>query len=159
MGVTFQAQINHENYPQKKVYMVDIYPDLDEDYFKLDGYCLFDEETQRHYQMERVIDFKQSRDFSYANFYLVLDLVDRNISIATEADGGYYSITHNDLQVFRKKVFIALNKVTESDGRDFSVDGNFYNAGASHEYIRGALSEILEIIDQAYKKNLNIFWA
>lgn len=159
MGLTFQAQINHNDYPQQKVYMADLYPDLDESYFKLEGYCSFDEETQRHYQLERVIDFKQSRDFSYANFYLVLDLVDRNIRIATECDGGYYAINHTDLQVFRKKVFIALNRVTESDGRDFSVDGNFYNFGASPDYIRDALRDMLEIIDQAYKKNLNIFWA
>lgn len=159
MGVTFQAQINHDDYPQQKVFMVDLYPDLDEEYFKLDGYCPFDEETQRHYQMDRVIDFKQSRDFSYANFYLLLDLVDRNIRIATQADGGYYAINHADIQVFRKKVFMALNNVNEGHAVEPSQNGNFYDGGASMEYIQGALSDMLEIIDQAYKKNLNIFWA
>lgn len=159
MGVTFQAQINHNDYPQQKVFMSDLYPDLDEEYFKMEGYCPFDEETQRHYQMERVIDFKQSCDFSYANFYLVLDLVDRNIRIATQADGGYYSIDHADIQIFRKKVFIALNKVNEDNAVKPTQDGNFYDCGASVDYIQAALTEMLEIIDQAYKKNLNVFWA
>lgn len=159
MGVTFQAQINHNDYPEVKVFMADRYPDLDEEYFKLEGYCPFDEETQRHYQMERVIDFKQSRDFSYANFYLILDLVDRNIRIATQADGGYYAIDHADIQNFRKKVFMALNKVNESHAVEPTQNGNFYDGGASTDYIREALTDMLEIIDQAYKKNLNVFWA
>lgn len=159
MGVTFQAQINHSDYPEEKVFMSDLYPELDEEYFKLDGFCSFDEDSQRHYQLERVIDFKQSRDFSYANFYLVLDLVDRNIRIATQADGGYYSINHADIQVFRKKVFLALNKVNEDQAVESSQHGNFYDGGASMEYIQKALTDMLEIVDQAYKKNLNIFWA
>ena len=158
MGVTFQAQINHDDYPQQKVFMADLYPGLDEEHFGLYGE-MFDEEAQKHYQMERVIDFKQSRDFSYANFYLVLDLVDRNIRIATQADGGYYSINHADIQVFRKKVFLALNKVNEGQAVEPSQHGNFYDGGASMEYIQKALIDMLEIVDQAYKKNLNIFWA
>lgn len=158
MGVTFQAQINHDDYPQQKVFLTDLYPDLDEEHFRLYGE-MFDEESQRHYQIDRVIDFKQSRDFSYANFYLVLELVDRNIRIATQADGGYYSINHADIQVFRKKVFLALNKVNEDQAVEPSQKGNFYDGGASMEYIQKALTDMLEIVDQAYKKNLNIFWA
>jgi hypothetical protein len=159
MGVTFQAQINANDYPEQKVFMTDLYPDLDEAFFHEEGYSPFDDETQRHYQMDRIIDFKHSRDFSYSNFYFLLDLVDRNIRLATQADGGYFSVPHADLQVFRRKVFIALNKVNQEHAVEPSVNGNFYDAGVTVEYIQSALTDMLEIIEQAYKKNLNLFWA
>lgn len=159
MGATFQAEINYSEYPEEMVFMTDRYPTIDEEYFKLEGFCSFDEKTQRHYQMERVINFKHSRDFSYASLYLVLNLVDRNISVATEAAGGYYSIAYADIQTFRKKVFKALNRVNESDAVEPSQDGNFYYGGASIDYLKAALTDMLEIIDQAYKRKLNIFWA
>lgn len=159
MGVTFQAQINPADYPEKKVFMTDLYPELDEAFFHEERYSPFDEEAQRHYQMDRVIDFKHSRDFSYSNFYFLLDLVDLNIRIATQADGGYFSVPHVDIQVFRRKVFMALNKVNDDHAVAPSVNGNFYDAGVTVEYIRSALTDMLEIIDQAYKKNLNIYWA
>jgi len=159
MGATFQAEINYSEYPEQMVFMTDRYPDIDEEYFKFEGFCPFDEATQRHYQMERVIDFKHSRDFSYSNLYTVLNLVDRNISVSTQAAGGYYSINYTDIQVFRKKVFKALNQINESDSIEPSRDGNFYYGGVSTDYLKTALTDMLEIIDQAYKRKLNIFWA
>lgn len=161
MGVTFQASVDYSKMKKQKVFLTDLYPNMDEEEFSMHlGYGIFfDEETNRHYQMDYVDPgFVYEINMSNANFSHVLKIIDHNLWVLHIED-SCHSVKNADLAEFRRKIIKAMNKNLSIHEVEYSQKGNFFSGGIDSTYISKNMSKMLEIIDNAQKRDLDIFWA
>lgn len=159
MSVTFQADISKFPVFENKIWLADHYG-LEEEYFVGDPYAVLDPETNKHYEIrkETACDFIYEHNVSNDFFNHIMNLIDRNIAIQSSAEGNIGSIKFSDIQTFRKKVFLAFNKFNGNYITETVIDGNMIHMGYSEDRIKNTFSSILNIIDNAYKHKLDIFW-
>lgn len=161
MSITFQASVDYSKMEKEKVFLIDLYPNLDEEDFSMDLGCgvFLDEETNRHYQMDYVDPgFVYEINMSNANFAHVLKIIDHNLWVLHNED-SCRSIKHAELPEFRRKIIKVLNKDLSAHEVEHSQRGNFFSGGINSEYITKSMTRMLEIIDNAQKRDLDIFWA
>lgn len=160
MTTTFQAALKDVPFIEKKEFLADVYG-LDEEYFKHDPFALFDEDLQKHYQIvkEPVCDFIYEKNFSCDFFVYLLSLIDNNVKINSINEGGYGYIKHEDIQSFRKKTFMALNKLNESHVVAGDDSSNMIFCGYSMSRITNCLESMLAIMDGSYKNKFDVFWS
>lgn len=160
MTITFQASIDNSEVEMVKVYMTDLYPGLEEEYFACEvGMGVeFDAEAQRHYQMEYPApDFLCEVNLSNANFAQILRIIDNNLYLIQQEE-CYYSISHEKLPEFRRKIIAAMNKNLKPFTYDSYREGNMFHGGIDVDYISGRMVQMLEIIDNAQKRGLDVHW-
>jgi len=158
MTVTFRINLDESQFPQKKVFMCDLFPELDDAYFEGDYGIKFDPDTRQFYELQTVIDFAHEKNFSTFNFQALLKLIDHNIYIISKENDNFGEVKYENLQSFRRKVFIARNKVNQNNIKEGFVDGIMYYGGMTLEYIQFNLSLMLSIIDNAIKRQFDIIW-
>lgn len=161
MSITFQASVDYSTMPKVKVFLVDLYPGLDEECFASDvGYGVyFDEESKRHYQMDYAEPgFVYEVNMSNANFDHVLKIIDHNLWVLHREE-PCHSIKHADLPAFRRKIIKVINKDLSFHEVESFQHGNFFSGGIDSEYITKRMIQMLEIIDNAQKRELDVFWA
>ncbi len=162
MSITFQAEVDFKEITARKVFLEDLYEgfDLETGGEYMSSYPdVFKDENGRLYEMRQIVDFEYEINLSNDNFYSVLQKIDHNLYVKTKSDGGFGSVSFEDLPSFRRKLIKACNITSSVGTRDSYVDGNFHYNGASSEYIIEKIKHMLTIIDNAQKRNIGIFWA
>lgn len=162
MSITFQAAIDYKTVEQKKMYFEEIYQgynhETDFEYMSQYPDVLIDE-NGRLYEMRDVIPFEHEVNMSNDNFYSVLQNIDHNLYVSTKAEGGYGSVSFEDLPAFRRKLIKAVNSSSESGTTESFVSGNFYHCGIDKSGIVSRIQSMLTIIHNAQERKLGVFWA
>lgn len=161
MSVTFSANIQIKDFPVKKVYAKDQYNFTQEEcefYFDNDPYMIKEEGTNLYYTEEPDIGFTYEINMANVNFSSVLQKIDNNIYLVSKSKDFCGSVAFENLSEFRSKLMKALNSSNNIGVRESSQEGNFYHCGLDNEAIKQRLSTMLEIVNNAHKKNVGVYW-
>jgi hypothetical protein len=161
MGVSFSAQIKHNDFPVRKIYAKDRYDFSQqecEEYFAGDPYMLKEQGTNLYYMEEPAIDFVYFIDMSCDNFSSILRKIDSNIYLLSKSEGHCGQVSFENLNNLRSKIMKALNTENTVGVRDSYQEGNWIHCGLDQESINKRLSTMLEIIVNAQKHNVGVSW-
>ena len=161
MSVNFSVAIKLNEFPVKKIYAKDQYNFTQEEcefYFENDPYMIKEEGTNLYYTEEPDIGFTYEINIANANFSSILQKIDHNIYIVSKSNDLCGSVAFENLDDFRSKIMKALNSSNNIGVRESSQEGNFYHCGLDTESIKQRLSTMLEIVNNAHKNNVGVYW-
>ena len=157
MSMTFHSNIDYTNISKIKIYMKDLYPDLDDWAFESDG-TLKEEETGLYYEWSYPeFDFVHEMNLANSNMLDMLGVIDSNYHNQCLENDYWIVFSVEDLPNLKRKIIKAINSSKSNNHvREPSNQGNMYYSGMSKEYISKRLAIMLEIVDNAQKRNLSI---
>lgn len=158
MGMTFQAKVDSTHFTESKAFLADGYSHLTEDDFREWSGVFFDEETQRHYEVDHCIAFPYQLSLSNANFIELFRLIDEELYNKTRQDYGG-TITGDEIVKFHQKVVDLLATVHEHDPRVADILDHVRCFGIGLEYVTRSLVMFRDIAESAIEHKLDIQWA
>lgn len=158
MGITFQAKVDSTHLSEAKSFLAESYPHLTEDDFREWSGVFFDEETQRHYEIDHCIAFPYQFSLANTNFYEIFRMIDESLYEKTRKNDGCGSMHGTETVHFYQKVVDLLNTVHDKDPRVAILMNHIRYFGVGLEYITGSLRMFRDVAHSAIVNELEIQW-